>query len=184
MDRTSMWATLRNDSRILPAILTAAVGAWVCWLGYGMPVFGSVMSFPGLFPMIIGVGLILMAFALLLERRKLNRAAAAQHGEQSLLEERMEEAAAELALSPAARTRTILTTLAIVAYAVSLAYTPFEVSTAIYLAVAMYIFGERSPLRIVLISVGTTAVLAFAFVYALQTLLPGTSSIVDFLLFG
>jgi hypothetical protein len=80
--------------------------------------------------------------------------------------------------------RTVLTTLAIVAYAVSLAFLPFEVATVVYLAVAMWIFGERSPLRIALISVSTTAVLAFAFVYVLQTLLPGTSSIVDFLLFG
>lgn len=175
-----MWATLRNDSRIMPAMLTAAIGAWVFWLGYTMPTFGSWASFPGLFPMIIGAGLILMAAALLLERRKLNRTAATH----SLLEEKMIEASAETALSPAAKTRTILTTAAIIAYAISLAWLPFEVSTAIYLALAMWIFGERSPLRIALASVGTTVVLAFAFVYGLQTLLPGTNSIVDFLLFG
>ncbi|KAA0972174.1 tripartite tricarboxylate transporter TctB family protein [Aureimonas fodinaquatilis] len=179
-----------NDTRLIPAFITMAIGGWLCWQGFQMPRPHGWSSSPGLFPVIIGSGLIIMAFLLLLERQRLIRQAAVEHrarqerDEQSLLRERMEEVLHEPAMTRQDKIRTAAIAVLIGIYAVSLNFMIFEVATFLFLVAAMLAFGERSVPRIVLASAGTVVVIAVVFIYVLETLLPGNGSLVENFIYG
>lgn len=182
-----MWTFVRNDTRLIPGLLTAAVGLWLCWQGNEMPRPSGWNSSPGLFPVIIGAGLVIMAIALLIERHHLMKREAQaiiEPKHESLLEAKIEETLAEPPMDRAAIIRVVIITGIIGSYILILRILPFEVATALFLIVCMYAFGERNFLKIVSISVGVTAAIAFAFVYFLETLVPGNGSILDALLYG
>lgn len=178
---------LLKDSRLLPSLLTAGLGLWLCWLGVHMPRPDGWASSPGLFPVIIGTGLTILALLLLLERRRLriqeNEASAADVDPNSL-DAKIEELTAEPAMTAEGARRTVLVTGAIILYVVALRFLPFEVATLGFLIGAMLAFGERSLWKIVSVSVGVTLAIDVAFIYGLQSLLPGNGGLLERFLFG
>ncbi|GEO16710.1 tripartite tricarboxylate transporter TctB family protein [Microvirga aerophila] len=182
-----MWAIVKNDTRLVPGILTGALGFWLCWLGNEMPRPTGWSSAPGLFPVIIGAGLVLMAIALLIERQRILRLEAQKRLEpkhETLLEAKMEEILAEPPMTRTAILRVIAITAVIGLYILALKFLQFEVATFAFLAMCMFAFGERSIIKILVISVLVTIGISMAFVYFLETLLPGNGSIVDSILYG
>lgn len=183
-----MWAVIKNDTRLVPALLTAAIGMWLCWQGLQMPRPRGWSSSPGLFPLIIGASLVLMAVALLLERRRLLRYAAAERkvsqSNISVLEAKMELAAAEPQMAWDAKLRTALVTALIVLYVVGLSYLNFEIASFCFLVAAMLAFGERSLLRVLSVSAAGVLLIAIVFIYVLETLLPGKGSLIETIFFG
>jgi Tripartite tricarboxylate transporter TctB family len=173
--------TARRDTRLVPAVLTALLGLGLCYFGYQMPRPGGWGSSPGLFPIIIGIGLVVLAAALLAERARLRKNAASSPG-LSRLEREMEDAAAEEPMTQAGLRATVAVTAVIVAYVIALSYAPFEIATFSFLVAAMWIFGERSWPKIIIVALAVVSVIAVIFISFLQTLLPGTESLIEKLL--
>lgn len=178
-----MLLALKNDRHRIPALLTAVLGAWLSWRGFGMPRPDGWASSPGIFPILIGLGLVGMAAALLVEGEWLRRWAG---GPSTALQ----PTAAPLPLTEAGHTgpmpdgfgRTVAITLAIGVYIAVLSLLPFEVATTAFVAVAVRIFGERSIWKMLAFGVAVSLTLSLTFVLVLQTLLPGTESLVERLL--
>jgi hypothetical protein len=173
-----MWAALREDKHAVPAVLTAGFGGWMCWQALGMPRPDGWASAPGLFPLMIGGGLVIMAVGLWFEGSTARRRRA---GNTALAAARDAEADPQ-PLSRAASLRTLAITAAIAAYIVSLSFFPFEIATVGFAMLAARIFGERSLMRGLLVGLAVALAISLTFILGLETLLPGTQSIVERLL--
>ena len=162
---------LRSDKYLIPCILTLAAGVWLIWLGLQMPRPRGWSSAPGLFPTIIGITLMVMALGLFLEGRKrgaplLTRRAA----------DRVQGAAAAL---PSLRMPVAIFALVLFHIFVLLAYLPYEVATAIFLAASLVLNGVRSWTIILSVSLSAALVIGSIFILGLETLLPGSSSLIE-----
>ncbi len=158
---------LLAEGHFLPAGITLLLGLGLVGLGFSMPRQMGWATSPGLFPILIGGGLVLLAAALAFEGMRVRRAA------------RPEGTGAGEA-APRRRLAPVLTFAIVVVYAtVLLRLLPYEVATVFFLVAAMVANGVRSVKVIALASLGTTLVLSVIFILVLETLLPGTSSIVE-----
>lgn len=159
----------QRDTRLLPGVLTACLGSFLIWHGSAMPHPRGWSSSPGLFPIIIGVVLVILALLLLVERHQLRKAAApaapdeGQDGQSFKL----------IWLVPGS--------LAI--YILALGYLPYEPPTFVFLALAMWAFGNRSIFTILFASLGFTLLISVIFTQVLGTLIPGTYSLLELLLY-
>jgi hypothetical protein len=171
-----MWTALREDRHVLPAVLTAGFGAWMCWQALGMPRPDDWASAPGLFPLLIGGGLVVMALGLLFEasrgRRRPPPGAVLVAGAEADPEP----------LSGAAIRRTVAITIAITLYVIALSFLPFEIATTAFVMCGVRIFGARSLAFGLLLGLGFALAISLTFILGLETLLPGTESIIERLL--
>lgn len=170
-----MLAALRNDKHAVPAVLTAAFGAWMCWQALGMPRPEGWASAPGLFPLLIGGGLVIMAVALWFEGRTVRR----RRGGDTISSSSLDAESDPKPLSRAATIRTLAITAAIALYVVSLSFLAFEIATVGFSMLAARIFGERSLVKGLLVGLAVAMAISLTFILGLETLLPGTQSIVE-----
>jgi hypothetical protein len=170
-----MWAALRQDKHAVPAVLTAGFGAWMCWQALWMPRPEGWASAPGLFPLLIGGGLVIMAVGLWFEGRTVRR----QRVGGTVLPAGLDREADPRQLSRAASLRTLAITAAIAAYIVSLSFLAFEIATVGFAMLAARIFGERSLIKRLLVGLAVAMAISLTFILGLETLLPGTQSIVE-----
>ena len=170
-----MWAALREDKHAVPAVLTAGFGAWMCWQALGMPRPDGWASAPGLFPLMIGGGLVIMAAGLWFEGRTVRRRRVGG----TIAAAGLDAEADPRPLSRAASLRTLAITAATAAYIVSLSFLPFEVATVGFAMLAARIFGERSLTKGLLVGLAVALAISLTFILGLETLLPGTQSIVE-----
>ena len=177
----TMLKALWSDRYAVPAALTLAIGIAMCWLGAGMPRTAGWASAPGLFPILIGSGLILMAVALCFEGWRRGAPVLARLGARAPAASDVADAGEASPPSRAAAHLAAARTLGIVLlYALVLLRTlPFEIATALFLALAMLANGVRGWRLIALVSLGVTATLSVIFILLLETLLPGTGSLVE-----
>lgn len=174
-----------KDRDVLPGILTAALGAWLCWQGLGMPRPRGWTSAPGLSPIIVGVGLVLMAAVLLLKTRSRHVAARiAASDSSSVLEAKMEEAAGVHEVTRDEFRKTLGITALIGFYILGLRFLPFDVVTALFVMGGMWVFGERSPWKLVTIGILVPLVIGVLFILVLETLLPGNGSLIESIFYG
>ena len=175
-----MLTLLWSDKYFVPAVLVLAVGIAMCWLGVSMPRSAGWPSAPGLFPILIGCGLILMSVALLLEGLR--------RGAPFVSHLRMRGRNKALSTSNGSSLRTLVgehfaaarTLVIVLVYVVILLrYLPYEIATLLFVGASLHANGVRSWRTIIVVSVGTSFVLAAVFVLLLESLLPGTTSLVE-----
>ena len=159
---------MRRDTHLLPALLTAGLGGFLIWRGISMPHARGWSSSPGLFPIIIGLVLSILALMLMVERQKLRKVNASPS-----------------ASGMAALDYKVVGVISgsLVIYILSLRYLPYEPPTFVYLALGMWAFGNRSVVAILTASFIFTGLISVLFTQVLGTLIPGTYSILDLLLY-
>lgn len=163
-----------TDSRFIPALATGALGITLVWQGSHMPHARGWATSPGLFPIIIGAVLVLLAGLLLLERRRLLR-------EDGAPERNAPEPGDSVPVDdePPFSLTVFAVPAGLALYILSLDYIPFEVATWVFLVVAMWGFGSRSIGKIAVAATTFTLVIAVLFTRVLETLLPGSMSLVE-----
>ncbi|MDB6178397.1 tripartite tricarboxylate transporter TctB family protein [Paracoccus sp. Z330] len=154
----------QRDTHLVPSILTAGLGGFLVWKGLSMPHPRGWTSSPGLFPIIIGAVLVLLALLLLIERHKFHS--------RSTDRKPVAQAAINVKIMGA-----VCGSLAV--YIFALNYLPYEPPTFIYLALAMAAFGSRSPGAILAAALGFTVIISLLFTRVLGTLVPGSYSLLE-----
>ena len=154
----------QRDTHLVPSVLTAGLGGFLVLKGLSMPHPRGWSSSPGLFPIIIGGGLVLLALLLLAERRRLRaRPAEAKTFPQAPINVKIIGA--------------VCGSLAL--YILALHYLPYEPPTFVYLVLAMLAFGSRSAPSIFFAALGFTLVISVLFTRVLGTLVPGSYSLLE-----
>lgn len=161
---------MRNTAmrQILPPLVTCLIGAWLIHAGLSMPHPRGWSSAPGLFPVIIGAVLVCLGAALFMENRTLPQSETAESAEQ-------------IGLARVLMRLAVIPALAL--YVLALGRFPFEPTTFGFLCTMMLAFGERKLWKIVLAASMFTIVVTLLFTQVLQTLLPGTYSMIEELLY-
>ncbi len=154
----------QRDTYLVPSILTLGLGGFLIWKGLSMPHPRGWSSSPGLFPIIIGAVLLVLAVLLLAERRRL--------GVKVGKAKSLPEAPINLKIMGA-----LCGSLGL--YILALHHLPYEPPTFAYLALAMVAFGSRSALAILTAASGFTVVISVLFTRVLGTLVPGSYSLLD-----
>jgi len=165
----------QTDSRLIPGILTAGGGAALIWQGTRMPHPNGWATSPGLFPVIIGGVLVLLAVLLMIEGWRLRRAGSGQSESVSTEDDE--------AAKPRITVLVVAIPVALASYILVLDYLGFEITTWLFLVIGMWAFGERSIVRIVIAATAFTLVITVLFTQVLQTLLPGGPGLTDWLLY-
>lgn len=168
---------LVQDTRLIPGILTGLLGAFLLWQGSQMPHSRGWASSPGLFPIIIGAVLVVLAVLLLIERAT-HKAGIKEKEENRDAEDIAPEPATDPFLT-GDLTAVLAILVGLAAYIGALAILPYEPVTFVFLCLGMVGFGSRSPLHIVLGAGAFTLVIVLLFTQVLGTLIPGTSSLLD-----
>ena len=167
-----------SDKYIIPAALTLLIGLGMVWLGLQMPRTTGWASAPGLFPVFIGLGLVIMSVALVIEgwRRGGGVFGRLGSGGSSVSLVSIDSVPASMIAHAAPAQTLIVVLLYVLAF---LRFLPYEIATALFLALAMWVNSVRSWRLIAMVSLGTPLFLSLIFVLLLETLLPGTTSVVE-----
>lgn len=153
---------------ILPPLVTCLIGAWLINAGVSMPRPRGWSSAPGLFPVVIGAVLVCLGAALFAENRaRREPAPPGPAGARGVM-----RALLPLAVIPA-----------LALYVLALGRFPFEPTTFVFLCAMMPAFGERRIWKIVLAASLFTLIVTLLFTQVLQTLLPGTYSVIEALFY-
>lgn len=154
---------------LIPPVVVLMVGVFLVHAGMHMPRPMGWASSPGLFPVIIGSVLSLLACALFLESYFLM-----QREDKG----RPGEVGPNQFLPPI----TVIVSLGL--YILALNLFPFEPTTFLFLCFLMFLFGQRSLWKISLSAGLFVLVVTLIFTQVIQTLLPGTYSVLDYFIGG
>ncbi len=157
---------LIQESRLLPGLAAAVIGVFLVWQGFQMPHARGWASSPGLFPIIIGSVLVVLAGLLLMERHRIRK-------------KQPPDAAPERNFQPGDAMTVLGVTAGLSTYILALKHLPYEPVTLVFLIVAMWAFGARSIPKILLASVLFTLVITILFTQVLGTLVPGSYSLIE-----
>lgn len=149
-------------------LIWAFVGAFV--LIYSAS-YGMVESLdpvgPGYLPRMLGLGIVLLGLGMALESyAKYRKALAERQAGQA------EEAGGEEQSSPGGAMRIIWSAISAIAYLALVEPLGFLISTPLFIAAIMLIYGDRNRKRLLWMSLGFTTILYATFAVGLKVLLP------------
>jgi len=153
--------------QFMPPFVTCLIGVWLAHAGLSMPRPRGWSSAPGLFPVGIGAVLICLGIALFFENR-----ARPPEDDGPTRGRPLGAVLLPLAVVPA-----------LALYVLALRWLPFEPVTFVFLCTTMLAFGERKLWKIALAATLFTVIVTVLFTQVLQTLLPGSYSLIEELLY-
>ncbi len=145
-----------NKSNIVASLLFIALSIWLFITSYFFPKAPSSMFGPGLFPMILASGLMIMSIILLV---------------QTLLEKKNSNHSGIDIKSPEIR-RSFTSLIATIIYVIAMNYLGFIVSTVIFLLFLMYLLKNREYIKMIIVSIVVSIAIQIIFKTVLHITLP------------